>query len=387
MASNDDLLENSTVIIPLHLSLEYPCDYIDQTAKILSKNSSIIYFDYHRPYSWKNLLRLNNLKSLLSSFIDISKSKKIVYFRAPSILPFSKSKIITNLNKKIGFFILSIILWFLKKRTIIWQFSTLIKNKVFKDQFFIYDCVDYKNSEDEDKKYFSDEAKLFKISNVISFNSKGLFENKLKNNPILVKKSVVSVCGCNNKLFLSKNRNIPREYTSISKKMILFMGVFDFRIDVRLLSYIVSNNKNKKFIFIGPIRKSVEKLFGEIIKEKNVIYLGKKRKNELPIYLNKCSLGIIPYEGKNKFVRYSNPMKAYEYLGSGIPVVSTNVLALKNFPKDIVYTTDNNEEFNKAITRLINNWDDKKISIARDIAEKNSWENKIKLIKNFINKK
>ena len=59
----------------------------------------------------------------------------------------------------------------------------------------------------------------------------------------------------------------------------------------------------------------------------------KKRKNELPQYLKNCDLGIIPYETKHEFAKYSNPMKAYEYLASGLPVVSTKILALKDYPK------------------------------------------------------
>jgi len=387
MISNDNKLKSLTVIIPLHLPLEYPCDYIDQTAKILSQNNSIIFFDYHCPYSWKSLLKFNNLKTLIDSFISISKSKKTIYFRAPSILPFSKSKIITDLNKKIGFFVLSFILWVLKKKTIIWQFSTLIRNKIFENQFFIYDCIDYKNSEDEDKKYFDDEAKLFKISDLVSFNSKRLYENKLKNNPILIKKSIITVCGCNNSLFQSKINKIPKEYVNITQKKVVFMGVFDQRIDIELLKSIIINNRSIKFIFIGPIRKNATKIFSVIVKENNVLYLGEKEKNELPQYFKSSNLGIIPYDVRDKLVEYSNPMKAYEYLASGLPVVSTKILALESYPKDIIYSTDNKEEFSKAIKRLIDNWDEEKRIKAKKIAEKNSWKNKIDLINKFINKK
>jgi glycosyltransferase involved in cell wall biosynthesis len=386
MVSNDDKLENSTVIIPLHLPLEYPCDYIDQTAKILSKNNSVVLFDYFRPYSWKEMLNINNLKDFVNSCFNIFRSKRVIYFRSPSILPFTSSKKISNLNKKLGFFVLSFILRLLDKNTVLWQFSTLIKAKVFKKQFFLYDCVDYKNSVDATKKYLAEESEIFKISDLVSFNSEGLFNNKRGSNPILTGKSVVTVCGCNCQLFFTKTNKITHDFAKISQKKIVFMGVFDHRVDTKLLKYVVGDNRNKKFIFIGPIRKSVPKSFSNILKEKNVLYLGEKTKNELPDYLKKCDLGIIPYNAKTKLVRYSNPMKAYEYLACGLPIVSTNILTLNDLHKDIVYTTDDQIKFSHAIKRTIIDWNTKKSLIAKNIAEKNSWERKISIIKNHIAK-
>jgi len=381
MASNENELENLIIIIPLHLPLGYPCDYIDQTAKILAQKNTVILFDYYFPYSWKNLLKLKNLKKFFNSFSDILKSKKIIYFRVPAILPFSKLGIIINLNKELGFFVLSIFLWLLKRKTIIWQFYPLITKKIFKKQFFIYDCIDYINLKDQSKKFFYEEKTVFVISDLSIFNSKGLFEEKLKTNPILAQKSITTVCGCDNKLFDVQIEKIPKEFINIPQKKIVFMGVFNFRVDVNLLHYVVANNKSLKFIFIGPIRENVAKKFNEIIKEKNVLYLGEKRKNKLISYLKHSNLGIIPYDTKGEFVKYSNPMKAYEYLASGLPVVSTNILALKDYPKDIVYTTDNKKEFSQTIKRLMNNWNNK---VAKNIARENSWKNKIVLIEKII---
>jgi glycosyltransferase involved in cell wall biosynthesis len=376
-------LNNFVVIIPLHLPLKYPCDYIDQTAEILAKKNTVIFFDYSLPYSWKNLLNLNNFKKFLKSSSDILKLRKKVYFRAPAMLPFSKFKKIIRLNKTLGFWILSSFLRLFKKKVIIWQFYPMVSKKRYK-HFFIYDCIDNLNIEDHTNNIVIKERQTFKESDLVVFNSKYLYEMKLENNPSLKNKSIISVCGCNNKLFKSKVKNSPIEYSHIPQKKIVFMGVFDYRVDVNLLSFVVKNNPDYKYIFVGPEGERLNKKFYKIIKEKNVLYLGKKRKNQLPFYLKKSDLGIIPYDTRHEFVKYANPMKAYEYLASGLPVVSTNILALKDYPKDILYTTDHKEEFNEAIKRLMNGWDDKKITIAKNIAEKNSWENKISLIEKFI---
>ena len=77
-------------------------------------------------------------------------------------------------------------------------------------------------------------------------------------------------------------------------------------------------------------------------------------------------------------------MKAYEYLASGIPVLSTEIEALKKYPKDIVYTTDNYGDFNRILKSMLKNWTIQKKMIAQKIAKKNSWENKVAKIEEFI---
>ncbi len=386
MTFNDRSLKNSTIVIPLHLPLEYPCDYIDQTARILSKNNSVILFDYFHPYSWKQVLTIANLRNLFDSLFGMRRSKKTVYFRAPSVLPFARFKQINALNARLGYFILSLILLIWNKRVIVWQFAPLIKSKLFKKQFFVYDCVDYVNSEDDRKGYLVEEEKLFRTSDLVAFNSAKLFDNKKRSNPITERKSVVTVCGCDYQLFVQRKAKIAPELVDIGQKMVALMGVFDHRLDAKLLAHAVKNNKNKKFILIGPIRKSAPKSLNEIIAAENVLYLGEKRKKELPLYLKKCHLGIIPYDTKNRIVKYANPMKAYEYLACGFPVVSTGILALKDLPKDIVYTTDDRAEFGRAIEKIAVDWNGEKTAFAKKIAKKNSWENKILLIEKAIHK-
>ncbi|MFZ6035466.1 MAG: glycosyltransferase [Patescibacteria group bacterium] len=386
MTFDDRSLKNSTIVIPLHLPLEYPCDYIDQTARILSKNNSVILFDYFHPYSWKQVLSIANLRNLLDSLLAMRRSKKTVYFRAPSVLPFARFKKINALNARFGYFILSLVLSIWNKKVIVWQFAPLIKSKFFKKQFFVYDCVDYVNSEDNRKGYLIEEEKLLRTSDLIAFNSARLFDNKKRANPITEGKSVVTVCGCDYRLFSPRKAKIAPELADINQRMVAFMGVFDHRLDAELLAHAVKNNKNKKFILIGPIRKSAPKSLNKIITAENVLYLGEKRKKELPSYLKKCHLGIIPYDTKNRNVKYANPMKAYEYLACGLPVVSTGILALKDMPKDIVYTTDDRAEFSRAIEKIAADWHRGKTALAKKIAKKNSWENKILLIEKAISK-
>ena len=77
-------------------------------------------------------------------------------------------------------------------------------------------------------------------------------------------------------------------------------------------------------------------------------------------------------------------MKTYEYLASGIPVVSTKIEALKQYPEDLVYTTNDYDNFSRALNNMISNWNNKKVTRAKQIAKINSWDNKVAKIEEFI---
>lgn len=375
------------VVIPLHLPLGYPADYIDQTADILKKRNKVVLFDFQYPYAWKKILRFKNLHAFFQSVIKILKRENLaVYFRSTSILPFQRNNFLYKVNVYLGILQLKVLLFLSRKKVILWGFDPVLEKVVGKirEKISVYDCIDFLAEDEETKHLKPLEEKLFSKVNLIAFNSSPPYQEKVKRYPDIKKKSIVTYCGCATQLFQDSSSAGPAEIKKIKGKKIIFAGVFDYRVDTNLLNYIVKKNPRLHFIFIGPVRKTVGQGFFNLLRQKNLIYLDEKDKNLLPAYLKHSNLGIIPYNTKFFFTKYSNPMKAYEYLASGLPVVSTKILALDNYPKDIVYTTDKSQEFSRAINRLIKNWDDNKVKKAKKIAEENSWKNKVAKIEKSI---
>ena len=55
----------------------------------------------------------------------------------------------------------------------------------------------------------------------------------------------------------------------------------------------------------------------------NVFYLGSCHHDEVPGYLQHASVGLIPFVDLPRIRRIDRPLKFYEYLASGLPIVST----------------------------------------------------------------
>ena len=61
---------------------------------------------------------------------------------------------------------------------------------------------------------------------------------------------------------------------------------------------------------------------------------------ELPGYLQALDAGIIPFRAKDPYVQGINPNKVYQYLASGLPVVTTPVLDLTPRPPHLQFADD-----------------------------------------------
>jgi glycosyltransferase involved in cell wall biosynthesis len=68
----------------------------------------------------------------------------------------------------------------------------------------------------------------------------------------------------------------------------------------------------------------------------NLHLLGRRPWTSLPAYLHYCEVGVLAYAAER--TRYTNPLKALEYLGCGLPVVACPNPSLTDFPYVYFYT-------------------------------------------------
>lgn len=107
---------------------------------------------------------------------------------------------------------------------------------------------------------------------------------------------------------------------------------------------------------------------------KNLYTLGLKAHQQIPAYLAYFDVCIIPFKSSLKLVQATNPLKVYEYLAMGKPVVTTLMRELEGLP--YVYISRNDEEFiaNIALalqTRAIDK------AMIKSFSEQNSWKARV----------
>ena len=111
----------------------------------------------------------------------------------------------------------------------------------------------------------------------------------------------------------------PEEYKDIPSPRILYAGVIATWFDQELLIQCAKKFMDASFVIIGPAVVGTSKMASV----ENIYMLGAKKYEELPAYLMHSDVGIIPFK-INELVESVNPIKLYEYMAAGLPVVCTD---------------------------------------------------------------
>ncbi len=130
-------------------------------------------------------------------------------------------------------------------------------------------------------------------------------------------------------IFFKENRKLPEDFPADGRPVVVYAGTIDTRFDLELLQYGVRVEKEFHFLLVGPLTDQEQKTGFETLQiEDNFTWLGPKDYGQIPAYLQESSIGLIPFR-LNELTEAVNPIKYYEYLACGLPVVAPLMRELK----------------------------------------------------------
>lgn len=118
-----------------------------------------------------------------------------------------------------------------------------------------------------------------------------------------------------------RRQKCPSEMVALARPIIGYGGGVSGRIDWDIVEHLAKASIGT-VVFVGPVLDAEAHYHSSRLKEVGVIFLGHRDLDCAPDYLAAFDVGIIPYT-RSKFNLGANPVKMYEYLASGLPIVST----------------------------------------------------------------
>ena len=126
---------------------------------------------------------------------------------------------------------------------------------------------------------------------------------------------------------------LPAEVPDLPRPVVGLIGQLSERIDLDILKAIA--DAGFSLLMVGPLDPRWEQQrFEELTGRPHVHYAGPVPAAAVPSYLAAIDIGITPYRD-TPFNRASFPLKTLEYLGAGIPVVSTDLPAARWLREDL----------------------------------------------------
>jgi glycosyltransferase involved in cell wall biosynthesis len=110
----------------------------------------------------------------------------------------------------------------------------------------------------------------------------------------------------------------PDDLAAIPGPRVLYVGATEYWFDADLVAQCARAMPEASFVLVGPRSPRVEAAVADL---RNVHILGPRPYADVPAYMRGCDVGIVPFV-RDDMVDAIHPIKVYEYLAAGLPVVA-----------------------------------------------------------------
>jgi glycosyltransferase involved in cell wall biosynthesis len=165
------------------------------------------------------------------------------------------------------------------------------------------------------------------------------------------------------------------EVSGLPRCVLGFAGNFLVsKVDFDLLEDVAHALPHWTLLLIGPAGPETASALKHLAELPSVHWLGQKPYSELPRYVAAFDVGLIPYVS-NAYTRSCFPLKLYEYLAAGKPVVASGLPELAGMEPDVTLA-DGPASFIRAVQDAAGRNTEADKLRRSQLAARNSWEKK-----------
>jgi glycosyltransferase involved in cell wall biosynthesis len=163
------------------------------------------------------------------------------------------------------------------------------------------------------------------------------------------------------------------EVRDLSRPVLGFAGNFlASKVDFGLIEKVARARPDWTLLLVGPARPESADVLASLARLPNVNWVGFKPYADLPAYVAAFDIALIPYVA-NDYTRNCFPLKLYEYLAAGKPVVASGLPELAGMEPDVVLT-EGLDEFVVAVEEALRQREDGDRRRRVQRAAGNTWE-------------
>ncbi len=240
-------------------------------------------------------------------------------------------------------------------------------------QAVVYDCMDELSAFLHAPKQLLDyESKLLKLADIVFTGGPSLYRAKRsRHSNVFCFPSSVDA----EHFRQARNGALeePADQKYIPHPRLGFFGVIDERVDLPLIEYLAQSHPQWHIVMIGPVVKIDP---ATLPKQPNIHYMGQRQYAELPAYLSKWDVCLLPF-ARNESTKFISPTKTLEYMAAERLMVSTPITDVAEPYGKIVYLGETPEAFAAACEVALHASNTEKlsrISGMREVLSKTSWD-------------
>lgn len=242
------------------------------------------------------------------------------------------------------------------------------------EKLVIYDCVDEHSAYSgfRPETVWDMEKSLLEKADIVFTTAEGLYE---KRKPFSREIHLIPNAADVDHFQKSVLETTPLapELKGLPHPVIGFVGVIQDWIDLDLIADLAAARPGWSFVLVGPAGPGVD--LKTLHSLPNVHLLGRRNKEVLPSYFKGFDVCLNAFR-LNRLTATVSPLKFYEYLASGKPVVSVPLPAVEPFA-DVVEIARTPAEFLKKIEQALALETPERRKLRLKRAQENSWDQRV----------
>lgn len=239
----------------------------------------------------------------------------------------------------------------------------------------IYDCMDeWENFPGIKTPLLEMETKLVERCDLLVVTAQRLYDKWLPyQRPMVLARNAADYDFYQQRL---KQNNLLDD---LSHPIIGYYGAIADWFDVDLLADVAVRRPNYNFVLLGGV---FDTDVSRLRKLPNVKLLGQQPYETMPQYLYNFDVCVIPFK-INPITEATDPVKLYEYLSGGKPVVSVKLPELAPY-RDHIYIAGNAADFAGQIDKAISEDNPNLAEQRKQVARQHTWESRYRQIESRL---
>ncbi len=176
----------------------------------------------------------------------------------------------------------------------------------------------------------------------------------------------------------------PAVLAGIPHPRLAFVGAINEKVDLHLLAQLAQAHADCSLVLVGPVtlRYHLEDLHA-LQALPNVHLCGAVPVAQVPHAIQACDVSLMPYK-INAWTHHISPLKLYEYLAIGHPIVSTAIAAVSGMEALVAVATDAHEFVTLTAQALQHRADEAASAARRAFAAQQTWDARVADISRLI---
>ena len=375
------------MIVCVASSWDYDPTSKHQIMRILSERNDVVWVNYHgsrRPdvsradlrSAWSAVRRISKgIRRVTPSMIQVT----------PLVIPGAARPLMQKLNQRMLVAQIRRAIRSIdpdrKKPLQVWSFAPDVPylQGAFNEECFIYYCVDdYTQFEGFDaERIRSAENETIERADVVVTTSDQLLATRSVKRP----DAVLVRHGVDFDHFARAWRqtlDLPMDIAEIPRPIFGYFGLIHHWVDQDLLSKVARARPYYSFVIIGDCQVDVSALR----RTPNVVLLGRRDYQHLPAYCAAFDAGLLLFD-RTEMTQSVNPIKMYEYLAAGLPVISTSIPEALRYVGPI-RLADTPDEFAGACDDVLADFSDRRRETISRTVQSETWRSRVDTLSEIV---